>query len=293
MKKVYLIIFVLAILFASFYLYDERGTKILFVGDMNFDRYIKKVAENKGEDYIFSCVSNFLKDSDLVVGNLEGPITDNPSVSLGSTIDTPENYTFTFPPNTAKLLAKNNIKVVNLGNNHISNFGNEGFVSTKKYLEESGVRYFEGFYGDEPVLRKEIKGNKISFISFNEFDGDKVQDIVEIIREEKKEGRIVFVYTHWGDEYIAPPQRIKNYAKIFVNSGADLIIGSHPHIVQEKEIYKNKSIYYSLGNFIFDQYWNKEVSTGLVLEVNIKNTIVTIVEHKVSLNRDGRTCLEN
>jgi poly-gamma-glutamate capsule biosynthesis protein CapA/YwtB (metallophosphatase superfamily) len=72
-----------------------------------------------------------------------------------------------------------------------------------------------------------------------------------------------------------------------------MIIGSHPHIVQEVEVYKGKSIYYSLGNFIFDQYWNKEVSTGLVLEVHINDGKITTTEHKVSLNPDGRTCLVN
>ena len=280
MKKFYLIIFIFAILFVSFFLYEKREVKILFVGDMNFDRYIRKVGENKGEDYIFSCIDNFLKDSDLVVGNLEGPITDNPSVSLGSTIDTPDNYTFTFPPNTAKLLVKNNIKLVNLGNNHINNFGQEGFASTKKYLEEAEVNYLD------------FRVKNISFISYNEFGGDSAKKVAQKIVEEKKEGRVVFVYTHWGDEYIAPPQRVKNYAKLFAEAGADYIIGSHPHVVLESEKIGETIVYYSLGNFIFDQYWNKEVSTGLVLEVNIKGDDIKIIEHKVSLNRDGRTCLE-
>jgi poly-gamma-glutamate synthesis protein (capsule biosynthesis protein) len=293
MKKFYLIIFVLAIWFVSFFLYEKRETKILFVGDMNFDRYIRQVVENKGDDHVFSCITNFLKNYDLVVGNLEGPITDNPSVSLGSIINTPNNYTFTFSPITAKHLAKNNIKLVNLGNNHISNFGKEGFASTKKYLEEGGVEYFGGFYGDEPILRKEIKGNKISLISFNEFGGDKVQNVVEKIKNEKKEERTVFVYTHWGDEYTAPPQRIKNYAKLFAEAGADLVVGSHPHVILYSEKMGDSFVYYSLGNFIFDQYWNKEVSTGLVLEVNIKGDNIKITEHKVTLSRDGRTCLEN
>lgn len=286
MKKFYLIIFVFAILFVSFFLYEKKETRILFVGDMNFDRYIRQVGENKGEDYIFSCIDNFLKDSDLVIGNLEGPITDNPSVSLGSTIDTPDNYTFTFPPNTAKLLAKNNIKLVNLGNNHIGNFGNEGISSTKKYLEEAGVNYLD------------FRVKNISFISYNEFGGDSAEKVAQKIVEEKKEGRVVFVYTHWGDEYVAPPQRVKNYAKLFADAGADFIIGSHPHVILESETLRLLSgqetvVYYSLGNFIFDQYWNKEVSTGLVLEVIIKGDDIKIVEHKVSLNRDGRTCLEN
>jgi len=298
MKKILFFIVVLLVIFlVSLFPFKEREAKILFVGDLFFDRYIRQVGESKGEDYIFSCIDNFLKDSDLVVGNLEGPITDNPSVSLGSVIASPENYTFTFPPNTAKLLAKNNINLVNLGNNHIGNFGNEGIVSTEKYLEKAGVNYIN----DNKIYRTKLAGQSISFISYNEFGGESAKKVAQNILVEKDNKQMVVVYTHWGDEYVDPPERVKAVAKLFAQNGADFIIGSHPHVILENEkIPSNSSgrdsqtiVYYSLGNFIFDQYWNKEVSTGLVLEMNIKNTMVTIVEHRVSLSRDGRTCLGN
>ncbi|MFA6269726.1 MAG: CapA family protein [Candidatus Paceibacterota bacterium] len=300
MKKIYIFILVLVIFFVGIFSYQRnKEAKILFVGDMNFDRYIRQVGENKGEDFVFSCLSNFLKDSDVVVGNLEGPITDNPSVSLGSVIDTPQNYTFTFPPSIAKVLAENNIKIVNLGNNHISNFGQAGIASTKKYLKASGVNYL---YDD--VYRTKLAGQNISFISYNEFGGESAEKIAQKILTEKNNGQMVLLYTHWGDEYVEAPQRVKNIAKLFAKSGADLIVGSHPHVILPSEKITSSQpspypkeretvVYYSLGNFIFDQYWNKAVSTGLVLEVNIKAGTINIVEHKVSLNRDGRTCLIN
>ena len=80
---------------------------------------------------------------------------------------------------------------------------------------------------------------------------------------------------------------------MFARAGADLIVGSHPHVILSSEKIGDTFVYYSLGNFIFDQYWNKEVSTGLVLEMNIKGDDIKIIEHKVVLGRDGRTCLEN
>jgi poly-gamma-glutamate synthesis protein (capsule biosynthesis protein) len=291
MKKVLLIVLVGIILFGALFSYQKREAKILFVGDMMFDRYIRQVGERKGEDFIFSCgnLSNFLKDSDLVVGNLEGPITDNPSVSMGSVIESPENYTFTFPPSTAKLLAKNNIKIVNLGNNHIGNFGQEGIASTEKYLAEAGVDYFESL---PPNPSPWERGN-ISFISYNEFGGESAQKVAQKISEERSNGQMVFVYAHWGDEYVGVPQRVKDVANLFAKNGADLVVGTHPHIILPSEIINNSIVYYSLGNFISDQYWDKSVSTGLVLEVNMKGGKLSIVEHKVSLNRDGRTCLEN
>lgn len=304
MKKIVIfILFILVIYFlyiSSFekkfeskisFINKPKEVRLLFVGDIFFDRYIRKVMETKGQDFVFSCVNEFLNGYDLVVGNLEGPITDFPSISLGSEIGSPNNFIFTFPTSSAKILHKNNIKIVNLGNNHIGNFGKEGFASTKKYLDDAEVEFFGGHYGDEPVLKKEIKGNKISFISFNEFGGEKAEIIAEKIRGEKEEGRVVFVYTHWGDEYIAPSQIIKNYAKLFAEAGADFIIGSHPHVVLELEKIGDTLVYYSLGNFLFDQYWNEEVRTGLALEIKIKGNTSEILEHKTYLEKDGRVCL--
>ncbi len=202
-----------------------------------------------------------------------------------------DNFTFTFPTATAKLLADNNIKLVNLGNNHINNFGQSGISSTKKYLDEAGVNYFGGLSGSEPIYRTNLGGQNISFISYNEFGGESTQKVASQISSEKAKGQMVFIYAHWGDEYSEVPQRVKDIANLFVQSGADLIIGSHPHVILPSQKIGGSLVYYSLGNFIFDQYWNRDVSTGLVLEVDISSGKLNIIEHKVSLNKDGRTCL--
>ncbi|MBN2094193.1 MAG: CapA family protein [Candidatus Zambryskibacteria bacterium] len=307
-KKTLLVIMIVTLIGLAGSIFWEKEAKILFVGDMMFDRHIRKMVYEKSGDYIFSCknskgivLSDFLQGADLVVGNLEGPITENASVSMFSVPETPNNYTFTFPTNTANLLAKNNIKLVSLDNNHINNFGEKGVESTKKYLIEAGVDYFD----KDSIYRTKIGGMKMSFISYNEFlsaqagSGENIEKTAEKIKEEKAAGRTVFVYAHWGDEYIDPPWRVKNTAKIFAEAGADFIIGSHPHIVQSHEQFGDTDstsspqaiVYYSLGNFIFDQYWNEEVSTGLALEIKIKGDNVEIIEHPVSLLVDGRTCL--
>jgi poly-gamma-glutamate synthesis protein (capsule biosynthesis protein) len=144
-----------------------------------------------------------------------------------------------------------------------------------------------------------MKGNKITFIAYNEFGGKNAKSVAEKIKTEREAGQKVIIFAHWGEEYTTPPRRVKEVAKLFAESGAFLIIGAHPHVIQEKEIMEIKeggkarkvAIYYSLGNFIFDQYWNKEVSTGLALEVKIKGDNFDIIEHHVSINRDGTTCL--
>lgn len=265
--------------------------RILFGGDMMFDRSMRIASDEKGQDFLIECLDPLLLDADLVVANLEGPITDNPSKSAYSKVATPDNFTFTFPTTTAQLLYRHNIKMVNLGNNHILNFNVDGVEQTKRYLQEAGVEYFGAPSDENPVARIMLDGMPVSFVNWNEWGGQKSEGVVARIREESESGRLVFVYTHWGDEYVEPPSRVKDLAHAFIDAGAEMVIGSHPHVVLESEVYKDRHIYYSLGNLIFDQYWNDAVSTGLMLEVRLTDDgIVDVLEKQVKLQRDRRTC---
>ena len=268
---------------------------------MMFDRYIRKMSESRGDDYIFSCIDDELARVDLVIGNLEGPITSNASVSKGTKIGSPDNYRFTFASTTAGLLARHHMKLVNLGNNHISNFGLSGIASTRAYLEQAGVAYFGGLRGNAPVYRTAISGIDLSFVNYNEFGGDTVDTVVKEISDERALGRTVVVYAHWGEEYVEPPERVRVAARKLAEAGATLIVGSHPHIVDMHEMIGDVPVYYSLGNFIFDQYWDESVSNGLMLSVRIgkdgasgvtgrPGVKVTVDEKPVHLEKDGRVC---
>lgn len=266
--------------------------KILFVGDMFFDRYIRAVAREKGGDYIFSCAEKFIQSADFAVGNLEGPITEMPSKSEGTAPGSAENFYFTFPPETAELLAKRNFRAVNLGNNHIGNEGPEGIVSTRAALDKAAVGYFGGLSSNEPIYRTAEKGQEFSFIGFNEFGGGSPERVAEKIASEREAGRTVFVYAHWGDEYSEGVSRLRPIAAAFAEAGAAAVIGSHPHIVLPSESVDGAFVYYSLGNFIFDQYWNDEVRTGLAVIFKVSDGKISVEERKIVLEPDGRTCPE-
>ncbi|MBY0538914.1 CapA family protein [Patescibacteria group bacterium] len=266
---------------------------ILFVGDMFFDRHIRKTIETVGADFVFSCIYPLLSRADFVVGNLEGPITDNASVSSGTTPENLDHFRFTFPPSVAESLKRNNISVVSLGNNHIANFGREGIQRTKEYLDASGVAYFGGLSGDEPVYRKDAHGIPLSFVSYNQFGGSSDTDVADVIRLEKSVGRTVLVYAHWGEEYSSTTPQMKVSAKLFAEAGARAIIGSHPHVVLEREDIGNTVVYYSLGNFIFDQYWNDDVSHGRAVLLHIPvetDRKISITEYSTIAQTDGRVC---
>jgi len=274
----------------------DQEAVIVFGGDMMFDRYIRTQAEKRGEDEILSCVDDILNSADLVVANLEGPITSTSSVSVGSVVGEPRNFTFTFPPSTANLLARHNIRLVNIGNNHIMNFSRWGLEETEKRLDEVGV----GYFGDPDkmeegrVERMEIHGVPFSFVNWSDWTSDKTDHTMAQIHKEVLAGRTVVAYTHWGEEYVPPTDYMRRLGHALVDAGASIVIGSHPHIVQEREIYKGVSIYYSLGNFVFDQYWNEDVSTGLLLRVRFtKDGVKGIEEMPITLQRDGRTCFSS
>lgn len=254
----------------NIYPQQKSYVQILFVGDVMLDRGIRYYAgKNGGNEFIFDRISPILLENDLVVANLEGPITNNKSVSSGTIPGSANNYLFTFDTSWAETLFEKNIRLVNLGNNHILNFGLAGLDSTKKYLSGANVNYF-GAPGENQNIIEAIGGIKIGFLNYNQFGQDSPQDVVNKIKNVKSKVDFVFVFCHWGNEYQKnPTDDQKKLGHIFIDAGADLIIGAHPHVIELMEVYNGKRIYYSLGNFIFDQYFNEDVRNGLGVVVKI------------------------
>jgi len=249
--------------------------KLLFVGDIMMTRYVEKKIKRLDKEFIypFENVIDYLKSFDYVIANLEGPISDK-GVKVGS------KYSFRMKPDVAKALSKANINVVNLANNHIFDYGRVAFEDSLKNLEKNNIKYFGNSY--EPLII-EKGGVKIGFLGFSDFlkhlevREEKIgiavvnSNLSEIIKKAKEKVDILIVSFHWGEEYkkIAN-ERQRKIAKIAIDSGADLVIGHHPHVIQNIEKYKDKFIFYSLGNFVFDQNFSKETMIGGGVEVYIK-----------------------
>jgi poly-gamma-glutamate synthesis protein (capsule biosynthesis protein) len=274
----------------------KQSVKILFVGDMMFDRYIREAVGKYGRgdyNYVFEEIKDKLAGYDLVVGNLEGPITDKSSVSVGTAMDEKRNLKFTFDPAVAKVLADSNIKLVDLGNNHILNQGEDGVSQTKKNLDAAGVQYFGDTGADESrALVKNIGGAEIGFVNYNYSIAGSFEKAIGDIKSLKTKADVVIICPHWGTEYKVgdPGQEIRFEAYKFIDAGADLVVGGHPHVIQSSEEYKSKKIYYSLGNFIFDQYFQKETMEGLGVEVTVNpDESMEYNELKVVMTKRGQT----
>lgn len=248
---------------------QSKKAKILFLGDMMLGRHVRTLMNREGLDYPFNKLpEDFFQGYAMVIANLEGPITER-FVTGGTSM------IFGFPPDTAEILKKHGITTVTLGNNHTLNRGAEGFAETEKYLQEQGIEFFgeqDGESWEESVLSKEINGLKLTFISLHDAERDIDQNTaLEIIKKADPISDYVFVLPHWGVEYQHQANdRQKTLAHEWIDNGADIVIGHHPHVVQNMEVYNEKPIFYSLGNFIFDQYFSAETQEELAIKLEIK-----------------------
>lgn len=272
----------------------DSTVKLLFAGDAMVDRTVRVVAEREGYDFLLEPLIAVFEDHDLVIMNLEGPITVFPSVSVFASEGNPHNTRFTFDPRVAGVLGEFGV-IVHLGNNHIWDFGKEGIQQTKQVLSKENVSFFGDSGGHtESVLVKEVGGMRVGFVSYNEFSGESESRAKTSLRLLDSSTDFLVLYAHWGEEYTNIPTSAQVVlARQFVDNGADLIVGSHPHVVQTSDIYNHVPIYYSLGNVIFDQYWEKSVRCGALLSVEIKKGEVKSHELiPVRLERTRQTVLK-
>ncbi|MFH1656828.1 MAG: AmmeMemoRadiSam system protein B [Candidatus Nealsonbacteria bacterium] len=240
---------------------------VLFVGDIMLDRGVEYLMEKNSFNYPFEKIKRFLRGIDIVVGNLEGPINKNPQYFSD------ESLMFSFSEKNIENISQN-FDLVNLANNHTLNMGEEGLEETRRILEENKI----GFMGDPLLCSKDFSfqpSNKdIIFLAFNKtfnFDcsNQDVIDLIKLIKLENKD-KFLIINIHWGNEYELTNSIIQQeLGHQMIDAGADLIIGHHPHVVQNIELYNNKLIFYSLGNFIFDQYFSIETQQELAIGLEI------------------------
>lgn len=240
---------------------------LVFGGDIMLSRMVNtKMEKYKSYTWPLEDISTLFKEADLAIANLESPflITNNYQVLTGS-------FSFKANPKSVATLSESGFDVLSLANNHMLNQGAKGLKDTEKVLYEASISYVGP--KDHNLVIKESNGIKFAFLAYTYNDSNLIATISDDslkndIESAKTQADVVIVLMHAGIEYTRKPNadQIK-FAHAAVDLGADLIVGSHPHWPQTTEIYKDKTIIYSLGNLVFDQMWSKETSVGLVAKV--------------------------
>jgi len=244
----------------------QQNVSILFTGDVMLDRGIRKEISRIGIKRIFMPISRLLQQSNFVVVNLECPATKTSAPQK-------KGFVFRAEPEWLRELRAAHISHLNLANNHSIDQGSQGLASTVDSLLRVGIVPVgcgvEGLNECDPTVLTTAAGRIVLFSSVQlSLEGWKgspgkyapcqstVEELCRKIRSYKKShpGDVVVVCLHWGVEYhISPAKFQRVQAHHLIDSGADALIGHHPHVFQVVEIYRGRPIFYSLGNLLFDQ----------------------------------------
>lgn len=251
---------------------------------------------NDGRDSL-KAVTPILAAADIAFGNLEGPLVDG-GVSTKCPLPKPLKpgeaakpvrcFAFRSPTRYGKYLLDAGFDVLSIANNHASDFGDQGRASTRKVLDGLGIAHAGGDRAGLAMTVVESKGRKIAFIGFahnainpnvNELDA-----AAQLVRSAKKKADIVVVSFHGGAEgenaqnvlrateiFVGEKRgNLPLFAKTVVDAGADLVLGHGPHVLRGMEIYKDRLIVYSMGNFATYGMFNLKGPQGLTGIFEIK-----------------------
>ncbi len=253
-------------------IFPKTSVKVLNFGDVMFDRGVRNIIQNKGRDpleYIKKDLKE-LKGFDVFLVNLEGPI-----VTMDRSKCQQKAYNFQFASDTPERLKSIGVNMVTLANNHSYDCYKVGFESTKQDLVKAGIEYIGDSELEKSFVIKEIAGKKVAFVGMDEtVQVVPLSNFYPLVKKLKAENDLVVVNIHWGTEYLLTNNaNQKAIAHKLIDSGADIIFGHHPHVVENMEVYKGKAIFYSLGNFVFDQnFGDTTVGLGVGVDFGEKET---------------------
>lgn len=272
----------------------SRPITLVMVGDIMMDRGVRRsVEKNFGGDYaaLFKN-TEYIKDADIAFANLEGPV-GTAGRRVGS------EYSFHMSPASLAAARDAGFDVVSFANNHVGDYAQAGFEESLNLLRQNTILYAGAGtdYIDATTPRIiTVRGLKIGFLATTDVGPTWMKataapagtpatreaesshagvvlasdpHLSEIIADAKAQVDVLVMSFHWGIEYSPANARQVSLAHHAIDAGADIVVGAHPHVMQRVETYNGKPIFYSLGNFIFDQYFSPYTLEGMVAEVSI------------------------
>ena len=254
----------------------EKSVTFASAGDMMFGRAVGYHYEKTGFTKLFDSFGDrVFWGVDAAFANLEGPVTAQ-VVAYDKKL---RSLSFLFPRTSIDALSFLHLNGVSIANNHTLNHGAQGLKETRDLLERNGIAPIgdPARVTDSSVTYFDGEGLRLAVIGVHSLIDSR--GTIELVKKIKKDPRNrIIVFPHWGTEYApehSPTQEA--LAKQWIDAGADLIIGAHPHVIQDIGAYKGIPIIYSLGNFIFDQSFSRETQTGLIVAGGFDDTGLSLI----------------
>lgn len=284
----------------------DKPLTIAMVGDIMMGTTYPKNENNLTTDdgaSLFVDAAEILRNADIAAGNLEGCLFDGEGKLKPKTAF--RFFAFKMPERYVKHLVDAGFDFVGVANNHINDFGPEALEGTQRVLNEAGIAY-AGVSDKKPTAIVEKDGRKIGFAAFGFDDGmpsiHNSEEIAELVSGIKKDCDIVVVCFHGGGEgkeFQHVPHRteitsknrgdVEKFAHAAVDAGADVVYGHSPHVPRALELYKDRIIFYSLGNFCTPYRFNVDGVNGLApLAVVTVNPDGTFAEGKIHSFKQSR-----
>ncbi|MCB2213194.1 CapA family protein [bacterium] len=261
---------------------ESTTVRLGFTGDIFLGSWATAYIDTFGVDYPFEKTRDLFHEMDLVVGNLENPVTPVDEPYLEKT------FYLKAEPGVTQGLYNANIRAVTLANNHILDYGVQGLRDTMAELDGTGIQHFGAGMNKTEALQEaafEFNGQTVALLGFSatfpeEFWASDTsagtafpyeQDLIRKVDECAAAYDIVVTVFHWGAEKRETPKDYQvDLAHLCIDHGADFVVGHHPHVPQGIEIYKDTPIFYSLGNFAFASY-SETAKVGLIADITFED----------------------
>lgn len=244
---------------------------LVFVGDVLLARNVEVLAKRHGQEYLFKYFtpSSYAPDP-YVIGNFEATVPREH-------IPTPSGQLrFSVSDEMISLLEATEFSAFSLANNHSLDYGEDAFLHTTTQLSEHSLTTFGhgNTVSADSITYTTIDGVTVAIIAVHALVSIDITALESTFKRARGASDAQIVYVHWGNEYeLLQNSAQRKLAETFVQLGADLVVGHHPHVTQGIELIDGVPVFYSLGNFLFDQYFSKDVQEGLVIVVTFAPTL--------------------
>lgn len=263
-----------------------------FTGDMMLGRFVEKTVDRYDPSVIFLGTGIDLTSLDYLTGNFEHPIINN-DIKLEN--KEREKIYLAANENVLDIIKSAGFTNINLANNHMYDYGEDGILYTIEQFNKAGIPFVGAGQNRSEAYQihyEEINDIRIATLGFTEVytraaltgietpgvATSNIKIMLNKIEEAKKYADVVITHIHWGTEYKTKfDKRQQQIAEVLADAGVDIIIGHHPHVLQAVDRIDDTIVFYSLGNFVFDQGWSMT-----------RETVFPIV----TLDKDGAVSVE-